>query len=462
MKLKKVSLFLLLSFSMVVTMFFGVVSVNAIDYEKEESKWKNICLNPKTSVNNKNECRGYTEYLDKKVSQAESDVSEYKGKISEYENDLAKQVELAQSYEVEMKEIEEEIKVIEANIIALEASIRKIEIQIIEREEEIAEKDRIIVDRMQKTQSDIRFGYEIDFLVKAKDFATLIASASAVTDIMEFEKIKIEEINQLINQQEQDKAAILLQQETLELSVIDAENKKAEVVILKAEVDVAIDNYQRKMAEITALQNQATANASAIKGQMQKIEEAIATVSTSTGFVRPIAGGYISARVWAYPAPWSAMHIGYDYAAPVGTPIRAAANGVVLASYDGCPTIGYLGNSCGNGMRYAGNQIYTLVTVNNSLYGIKYFHLEAGSPISGGQTITAGQTIGRVGSSGNSTGPHAHVEVIYLGERSINDYISTWNGSLHHNIGMNMSNRCIDKGNNAPCRMDPGQVFGSN
>ena len=69
------------------------------------------------------------------------------------------------------------------------------------REEEIAAKDAIIIERMQKTQSDMRFGYEIDFLFKAIDFTSLIASASLVNDILEIEAIQIKEIDKLIEQQ---------------------------------------------------------------------------------------------------------------------------------------------------------------------------------------------------------------------------------------------------------------------
>ena len=461
--MKKIKLLIsfILSFSLI---FISLnLTVEAIDYAAEESKWKSICSNPSKSKENKEACRGYAEYLDKKVSDAQDKAEQYKGEINKYKDDIAKQVEIAKGYEEKIEEINSEIITLNNNIERLERNIERIERDIEKREEEIEEKDRIIVDRMRKTQSDMRFGYEIDFLVKAKDFSTLIASASVVNDIMQFEKIQIEEINNLIAKQKEDQDAIVLQQDTVKASIKEEKNKKEQVVALKAEVELAIANYQAKVKEVAALQSQAKVDASAIKKQMGNIYKALEEVQSSNSFVRPIAGGYISARVWAYPAPWSAMHIGYDYAAPVGTTIRAAANGVVLASYDACPTYGHLGNRCGYpGMNYAGNQIYLLVTVGQNLYGVKYFHLQSGSPIASGQTVKAGQMIGRLGTSGNSSGPHVHVEVINLGRRSINEYIQTWNGSLHHGIGMNLANRCDYNGNRVPCRMDPGKAFGYN
>lgn len=446
-----------------VSLMFSLLPISAIDYANEEAKYSEICSNP--TKDNKEICRGFQTYLRNKEASAKDKVNEYKGQINKYQDDLSKQVEIAKGFEAKIEEVNIEINQLYANIEVLENNIETIEAEIIAREEEIKEKDRIIVERMRKTQSDMRFGYEIDFLIKARDFSTLIASASVVNDIMSFEAIQIEEINGLIAKQKEDQDAIVLQQEAVETSIVEAENKKADVITLKAEVDEAIANYQVVMAEIAALQSQATADASAIKDQLSNvvIYKEIEDVQTSGGFVRPIAGGYLSATVWEYPNGWG-MHLGNDYAAPVGTPIRAAANGVVLASYDTCPTYGGLGNGCGV-MRGGGNQVYLLVTVDNQLYGATYFHMQSGSPIKSGQTVTAGQLIGRLGTSGNSSGPHVHAEVYYLGDMSINEYIAKWSRypRLDHGVGMtSLANRCDFNGYRAPCRMNPNKAYGSN
>lgn len=442
-------------------LLIGMIDVFTLDYASNESYYRSLCNQTTISGSDKETCRGYFEYLSQKASDSQKDIDKYKGEISKYKDDLAKQVEIANDYEAKIEDFNGEITTLDASIARLISNIEKIEAEIEIREAEIFEKDRIIIERMRKTQSDMRFGYEIDFLIKAKDFSTLIASASVVSDIMEFEAIQIEEINRLIEKQREDQDTLVLQRETIEVNKQEIQNKKAQVEVLKAEVDVAIANYKRTMAELEALQSQAYADANAIRKQMENISAALEEVVSSTGFVRPIVGGYISAKVWSYPPPWSATHIGYDYASSMGTPIRAAANGVVIFSSDNCPSTGYLGNWCGSpGMNGGGNQVHLLVSVNNQLYGLMYFHMQSGTPIKAGQTVVGGQRIGAIGSSGNSTGPHVHVEVIYLGSRTINDYLASWNGNLAHNIGMNLSNRCIDKGNAAPCRLDPGVVFG--
>jgi murein DD-endopeptidase MepM/ murein hydrolase activator NlpD len=89
---------------------------------------------------------------------------------------------------------------------------------------------------------------------------------------------------------------------------------------------------------------------------------------------------------------WSHAHTGQDFAAPTGTPVHALADGtVIFASYDGA-----YGNKIA--IQHAGG----LVTW--------YAHLSA-FEIKLGAKVAAGQLIGRVGSTGNTTGPHLHLEI---------------------------------------------------
>ncbi|MDZ5621488.1 peptidoglycan DD-metalloendopeptidase family protein [Nocardioides sp. HM23] len=90
---------------------------------------------------------------------------------------------------------------------------------------------------------------------------------------------------------------------------------------------------------------------------------------------------------------WSSgYHTGLDFAAPSGTPIMAVASGVVTST-------GYEGAY--------GNQ--TVVTLEDGTE-IWYNH-QTSYAVSVGDNVVAGQVIGTVGSTGNSTGPHLHLEV---------------------------------------------------
>lgn len=101
------------------------------------------------------------------------------------------------------------------------------------------------------------------------------------------------------------------------------------------------------------------------------------------------------------------VHSGIDIPAPTGTSVVAAAPGTVnLAGYNGsygkCIILNH------------GNNIYTL-----------YGHLSS-YIVSAGQKVTAGQKIGNVGSTGNSTGSHLHFEV-RKGGNSAGNHTSPWN-----------------------------------
>ena len=109
-------------------------------------------------------------------------------------------------------------------------------------------------------------------------------------------------------------------------------------------------------------------------------------------WVLPVAGYRLTATFGQFSGLWATSHTGLDFAAPDGTPLKAVANGVVTSTgYDGA----------------YGNK--TVITLEDGTE-LWYCHQSAVS-VRTGQTVTAGQVIGAVGSTGNSTGPHLHFEV---------------------------------------------------
>jgi murein DD-endopeptidase MepM/ murein hydrolase activator NlpD len=85
-------------------------------------------------------------------------------------------------------------------------------------------------------------------------------------------------------------------------------------------------------------------------------------------------------------------HNGLDIAVPLGTPIKTTMDGQVVHA-------GWNNQGYGN-----------LVIVENGEYRTYYAHLSS-IPVSVGETVKAGSTIGLSGSTGNSTGPHLHYEI---------------------------------------------------
>ncbi len=117
----------------------------------------------------------------------------------------------------------------------------------------------------------------------------------------------------------------------------------------------------------------------------------------------PINGARLSSPFGMRKHPidgFNKMHKGTDFAAPTGTPIMASGSGVIKKA-----------GWCGGG----GNCI---VIKHNSSYQTIYAHMSKfANGIRSGVRVKQGQTIGYVGSTGKSTGPHLHYEVLINGKR---------------------------------------------
>ena len=118
----------------------------------------------------------------------------------------------------------------------------------------------------------------------------------------------------------------------------------------------------------------------------------------------PIDGARLSSGFGRRRHPilgYNKMHRGVDFAAPRGTPIYAAGNGVIVQA--------------GRNGAY-GNYIRVR---HNSRYTTAYAHMKSlARGMRRGKRVTQGQVIGTVGTTGRSTGPHLHYEILSNGKRT--------------------------------------------
>lgn len=124
----------------------------------------------------------------------------------------------------------------------------------------------------------------------------------------------------------------------------------------------------------------------------------------SGSWVRPVPGRLSS----PFGPRWGRMHYGVDLANSMGTAVRAAQSGTVVWTVTGCNAASSWG--CGGGF---GNYI---VVDHGGGFATVYAHL-SNVGVQSGQSVGAGQTIGTVGNSGNSYGPHLHFELYDGGVR---------------------------------------------
>lgn len=149
----------------------------------------------------------------------------------------------------------------------------------------------------------------------------------------------------------------------------------------------AREALQARIAKLQDHSRQLAAQEAQIQALLQRASRSNGPVS-NIGLIWPVRGPVTS----EYGSRWGSFHSGIDIAPPAGTPIRAAKSGtVVFSGYNG----GY------------GN--FVLIDHGGGV-ATAYAHMATVS-MSQGQSVTQGQTVGTVGSTGNSTGPHLHFEV---------------------------------------------------
>lgn len=161
----------------------------------------------------------------------------------------------------------------------------------------------------------------------------------------------------------------------------------ATIIIPDGEIPVT----QTQIASIKAKSGGKSTDAQ-YKSALVKISKDNSTDVGSGYYIRPVEtnGGNIR-KTQGFHGPYNAMDIG----APVGTPIRAMAEGTVI-----------LAKATGFNGGYGGLTIIQHPNGTQTVYG----HQSAIS-VEAGQYVNQGQVIGKVGNTGHSTGPHLHFEI---------------------------------------------------
>ena len=137
----------------------------------------------------------------------------------------------------------------------------------------------------------------------------------------------------------------------------------------------------------------------------------------------PINGARLSSSFGMRKHPilgYNKLHKGTDFAAPTGTPIMASGSGVVLMA-----------------QKYKGYGNYVSIR-HNSTYVTAYAHMSKfGRNIKKGVRVEQGKIIGYVGSTGMSTGPHLHYEVIKNGKKINSQRLKLPSGKTLNNEARN-------------------------
>ncbi|XJZ26928.1 murein hydrolase activator EnvC family protein [Bacillota bacterium Lsc_1132] len=348
----------------------------------------------------------------------------------------------------EMKRIDQAIGDTNAKIRDKSAKIDETKAQIAKLQDDI----KVIQDRIQKRNillKDRARNYQenggmvnyIDVLMGASSFSDFVDRANAVATIMQADQDILKQAKADKQELEQKQAQVKNDLASLQKLLKDLEGMNNQLNAQRAEKDKLLGSLKvqeqqvneekmsmQEQAQVLAAQDSAIQKA--IKAEQDRQAEearqaAAANAQTSSGsgssapaaapsvsappvsggaFTRPASGSISS----TYGPRWGEFHYGIDIAnSGANVPIVAAANGVVVTSH-------YSSSY--------GNVVYIAHSINGQVYTTVYAHMER-SLVSTGQSVSKGQQIGIMGSTGESTGQHLHFE-LYRGPWSYHSAIN--------------------------------------
>ena len=288
--------------------------------------------------------------------------------------------------------------------------ITQYENQIAMAETDIAELQTKLDATMERYLERVRETYEdgsaqyIELILGSESITDFLSRIDRINAIMEYDrdlmtgykkdlealKTKEEELSVLKEAEEETKSALKEDQEEYERrAAIESEN----IARRQQDKEALQEEYAQNQAAIESF----NAELEAVIAEFQRQQEAQSSItySPSGDYIRPVSGGYIS-QVFG-EMTFGYAHRGYDIAVAAGTPIMAAANGIVVTS-------GWH-SSWGN---------YVVIDHGNGVTTL-YAHCSA-LIASAGQYVEQGQTVGLVGNTGFSFGNHVHVEVAVNGQ----------------------------------------------
>lgn len=425
----------------------------------DEDYWYGVCSSVQDTQEGVDACLGFQEYQQQKWAQLKQEMEEYKNDLNSLESNTAKIEELAQKQRTLAESLENQIYNVEMTLESIAQEIENLQIEIEAKQAEIDEWQNQIKERMQSEQVTSGTNILIDLIMGASNLNEVFRRYSGIERITASDQDQIEQLNGLkselqlkVSEQERLSAEVENQKAQLEEEKSFVEELEASLATLEAEYQqVAADLKEELMRQATMTAEVAGSTISSSAG---------ATISPVSGLISPISGGVYSAGTWAYPS--GGLHLGLDWAVPIGTPVYAPADGVILyASNPVGSNSGYLGNWSG-WPAGGGNTVEMLCSINGTLYAISFAHLsQEGMAVVAGQSVYAGQVLCLTGNSGNSSGAHCHIEIYNLGSMSTEEAISRFaaGADFAWGTGWNSTATACEAGYGTPCRERPERFF---
>ncbi|MGM9612153.1 MAG: murein hydrolase activator EnvC family protein [Butyricicoccus sp.] len=368
--------------------------------------------------------------LKSKISSIDKQRAEIQAVIDDLEGQINTNTKKLQALKTQMSLTQEDIEATETVIVRLADEIETKEEEIVVAQEELDEKTELFETRMRvmyENGNDISY---LDVILGSNSFSEMLSRMEIVSEVMESDKKVVADFKEAKQKLEDAKASLEQDKADQEEYKSTLESKYDALVTQKQEIQTLTDKLESD-------QEQAKREDEALEDEQERISDEIAEISrreaeaarkaaeeakkkqqsSSGSSGSSSSGAAVSASGMVWPAPsgsagsgygWRIhpiygtrkFHKGTDIPAPGGSPVLAAKAGTVVQSYYSSSYGNYIVISHGGGLMTA------------------YAHLSS-RLVSAGASVSAGQQIGKVGSTGNSTGNHLHFEV-YINGSTVN------------------------------------------
>ena len=372
----------------------------------------------------------------KKIEENQKKMQELKAQQSEVQEKLAQLGKLKSDAAAYIAKLDQELSALDQQINALGEQMTDKQAEIETTKDALAKAKETEESQYASMKLRIKYMYErgdmswLDMLFESKSFSDMLNRAEYIREVSAYDRKKLNEYVDTREQIAEQEALLESEYEALDTMKQSAQGKQQDVEALQADKQKELQNYNAKISaanedlsdmqeDIAGIQKAIKAeenNIASIEAEMKRKEEEAKKKAQENGKKYETKSlGNISFR-WPLPSSSritsgfggrssptegaSTNHKGIDISAPSGSSIVAAAGGtVVIATYSA---------SAGN---------YVMINHGGGVYTV-YMHMSSIST-SVGQSVSAGQKIGAVGSTGYSTGPHLH-----FGVRSNGTYVN--------------------------------------
>lgn len=352
------------------------------------------------------------------ASELKSQQSNIDQKINEIKSEIKENKENQSTALNQIKQLNSEISVYEDEISGLEDRMDIVNAQIVEKEANLVEQQQKYDEQKEKLETRLIALYEngttsfLDMLLSADGLTDFISRYYMISQIAEFDDALLEGIENTQKQIQAEKDYLESAKKEIDETKTAIEGKKTSLASSRNKKQDIVNTLSAEEAE---LNNELEEH----EKYKREIQAKIASMSAKyTGTpVAPSAAGYISPLpgktkaniTTGYRIPSYQSHTGVDFACAAGTPIYAVKDGTVVVSMA-------KKNSSGKYISYGE---YIIIDHEDGTMTL-YAHMTAGSrTVNPGDRVSQGQTIGLVGSTGNSTGNHLHFEV-HSGGKNVN------------------------------------------